>query len=225
MANLNDHLGTAARRRHRHRRRHLARRRQGRQLGSADCPARPASTRSPAFRSIICNTRIAGTVDFLPSSTKGASALLTYELAELAARGSRGRGRSSIRAISAARFSSPRRRSNSNGSDRFALYDSGQARRRRRYGCSRVAARPEGSTCSTPTQFGAIADRLADKFRHARPADHAVDGLRFGRDRHPARRRGDPPRRKRPGAVDRRRWLGDRRGADPLFAALGAFHP
>ena len=97
------------RRRHRHRRRHLARRRQGGQLGRRSPPGAPAFTRSRAFRSIISNTRISGTVDFLASSNKGAAAL-TYELAETAAREAIDEAGFPT-AISADRSSSPRRRS------------------------------------------------------------------------------------------------------------------
>ena len=59
-------------------------------------------------------------------------------------------------------------------------------------------------------------------FRHQGIADLALDGLRVGRDRDPARRRGDPPRRGRRGAVRRDRRLGQSGSAGALLAAVGA---
>ncbi len=43
--------------------------------------------------------------------------------------------------------------------------------------------------------FGSVASHLAEDLRHQGLADLAVHGLRLRRDRDPARRRGDPPRR------------------------------
>ena len=60
------------------------------------------------------------------------------------------------------------------------------------------------------------------EIRHQGLADLALDRLRDRRDLDPARRRGDPARRDRRGAVHRHRRLGQRRVADPLLAALRA---
>ena len=70
--------------------------------------------------------------------------------------------------------------------------------------------------------FGSVADNLAEHVRHQGLADLAVDRLRLGRDRDPARRRGDPPRRDRCRALRRHRRLDQSGIADPLLAALGA---
>jgi 3-oxoacyl-[acyl-carrier-protein] synthase II len=51
--------------------------------------------------------------------------------------------------------------------------------------------------------FGSIANKLAEAYGTKGLADLAVHGLRLRRNRHPARRRGDPPRRNRCGAVCR----------------------
>ena len=48
--------------------------------------------------------------------------------------------------------------------------------------------------------FGSVADTSGREVRHQGLADLAVDRLRLRRDRHPARRRGDPARRSRRGA-------------------------
>ena len=60
------------------------------------------------------------------------------------------------------------------------------------------------------------------KIRHQRLADFAVDRLRLRRERDPARRRGDPPRRDRCRALHRHRRLDQSGSADPLLAAVGA---
>ena len=66
--------------------------------------------------------------------------------------------------------------------------------------------------------FGSVAEPSGRNIRHQGIADFAFDGLRLRRDRDPARRRGDPPRRSRRRAVRRRptarsirkRWCGSR---------------
>ena len=58
--------------------------------------------------------------------------------------------------------------------------------------------------------------------RHQGLADLDLDRLRLRRQRHPARRRGDPPRRDRRRALRRDRLLGQCRGAGALLAAVGA---
>ena len=60
------------------------------------------------------------------------------------------------------------------------------------------------------------------ELRHQGIADFAFDRLRIGRDRDPARRRSDSPRRSRRGAVRRDRRLGQSGSVGPVFAAVGA---
>jgi len=107
------------------------------------------------------NTRISGMVDFLPSSSKGASPL-TYELAETAA----------LEAVSEAGldsgdFGGPLFLASPpvelDWADRFSLYnsdktDSGAER------LLRVARGLKELDIFDTTQFGTIADRLADRF-------------------------------------------------------------
>lgn len=107
------------------------------------------------------NTRIAGTVDFLPSSNQGASAL-TYELAALSAE----------EALAEAGFGS----SDFHGplflasppveldwKDRFKLYHAGKGIEG--YGrLLEVARKLNSAEVFGATQFGTIADRLADRF-------------------------------------------------------------
>ena len=85
MAKLHGSSRPAHRRRHRHRRRHLARRRQDGQLGGADRRHVRHPPDHPLSRSTICNTRIAGTVDFLAVERQG------RQRADLRARRDRGR--------------------------------------------------------------------------------------------------------------------------------------
>ena len=73
--------------------------------------------------------------------------------------------------------------------------------------------------------FGSVADHLGRDIRHQGIANFAVHGLRFGRHRDPARRRGDPPRRNRRRAVRRDRRLGQSGGPGAVFAAVGAVDP
>ena len=73
-----------------------------------------------------------------------------------------------------------------------------------------------------PVRLGGRASRRP--FRHQGLADLGFDRLRLGRDRHPARGRGDPARRSRGGAVHRHRRLGQSGSPDPLLAAVGAVH-
>lgn len=107
------------------------------------------------------NTRVSGMVDFLPSSNKGSSAL-TYELAETAAQ----------EAVAEAGFdtgdfdgplflASPP--VELDWADRFALYagdDQGSASER----LLRVARNLNSLDMFDTSQFGSIADRLADRF-------------------------------------------------------------
>ena len=66
--------------------------------------------------------------------------------------------------------------------------------------------------------FGSVGEALADDLRHRGLADLALDRLRIGRERDPARPRGDPARRNRRRAVRRaptarstpRAWCGSR---------------
>src|SRR6185312_12038595 len=107
------------------------------------------------------NTRISGMVDFLPSSTKGASAL-TYELAEKAA----------IEAVAEAGFdtddfgaplflASPPMELDWH--DRFSLYNSGKNESAPDR-LLEVARGLDSLDMFETSQFGSIADRLADRF-------------------------------------------------------------
>jgi len=107
------------------------------------------------------NTRIAGTVDFLASSSKGASPL-TYELAETAAREAVAEA-----GLDSGDFGGPLFLASPpvelDWADRFSLYnsdkaDSGAER------LLRVARGLKELDIFETTQFGSIADRLADHF-------------------------------------------------------------
>ena len=107
------------------------------------------------------NTRISGMVDFLPSSTKGASPL-TYELAETAAQEA-----VSEAGLDTGDFGGPLFLASPpvelDWADRFSLYnsdkkDAGAER------LLRVARGLKELDIFDTTQFGTIADRLADRF-------------------------------------------------------------
>ncbi|WP_217568963.1 beta-ketoacyl-ACP synthase [Mesorhizobium sp. GbtcB19] len=107
------------------------------------------------------NTRISGMVDFLPSSTKGASPL-TYELAETAAQEA-----VSEAGLDSGDFGGPLFLASPpvelDWADRFSLYnsdkkDAGAER------LLRVARALKELGIFETTQFGSIADRLADRF-------------------------------------------------------------
>jgi hypothetical protein len=78
-----DHLGQARGRGHRHRHRHLARPGQGRRTGPRSPPGAPASTRSPAFPSIISRPPSPARSIFSRRAT--GRQRLTFQLADLAA--------------------------------------------------------------------------------------------------------------------------------------------
>jgi 3-oxoacyl-[acyl-carrier-protein] synthase II len=107
------------------------------------------------------NTRISGTVDFLPSSSKGAS-LLTYDLAEIAAQEAVAEA-----GLNSGDFGGPLFLASPpvelDWSERFSLYNSDKddigAER-----LLRVARGLKGLDVFETTQFGSIADRLADRF-------------------------------------------------------------
>ena len=86
--------------------------------------------------------------------------------------------------------------------------------------CCARAARFPGLSRALPVRLGRRPP--GRQIRHQGLADLAVDRLRLGRDRDPARRRGDPARRNRRRALHRHRRLDQSGSADPLFAALGA---
>ncbi|BCG94060.1 beta-ketoacyl-ACP synthase [Mesorhizobium sp. 131-2-1] len=107
------------------------------------------------------NTRISGMVDFLPSSSKGAS-LLTYELAETAAQEAVAEA-----GLASGDFAGPLFLASPpvelDWADRFSLYnsdkkDAGAER------LLRVARALKELDIFETTQFGSIADRLADRF-------------------------------------------------------------
>ncbi|RWA75719.1 beta-ketoacyl-ACP synthase [Mesorhizobium sp.] len=107
------------------------------------------------------NTRISGMVDFLPSSSKGASPL-TYELAETAAQEA-----VSEAGLDSGDFGGPLFLASPpvelDWADRFSLYNSdkkdGGSER-----LLRVARALKELDIFETTQFGSIADRLADRF-------------------------------------------------------------
>ena len=107
------------------------------------------------------NTRIAGTVDFLPSSPKGASAL-TYELAETAAQEALAEA-----GVDASDFDGPLFLASPpvelDWSDRFSLYNAGKEGS----AADRLLTVARGLNSLDlfeTSQFGSIADRLADRF-------------------------------------------------------------
>ena len=113
-------------------------------------------TRFPTDR---LNTRISGTVDFLASSSKGASAL-TYELAETAAHEAVGEA-----GLDSDNFGGPLFLASPpvelDWADRFALYGagkSGSAAER----VLEIARSLNSLDVFETAQFGSIADRLAD---------------------------------------------------------------
>ncbi|RWM80383.1 MAG: beta-ketoacyl-ACP synthase [Mesorhizobium sp.] len=107
------------------------------------------------------NTRISGMVDFLPSSSKGAS-LLTYDLAEIAAQEAVAEA-----GLDSGDFGGPLFLASPpvelDWSERFSLYNSDNhdigAER-----LLRVARGLKGLDVFETTQFGSVADRLADRF-------------------------------------------------------------
>lgn len=107
------------------------------------------------------NTRISGMVDFLPSSSKGAS-LLTYDLAEIAAQEAVAEA-----GLDSGNFGGPLFLASPpvelDWSERFSLYNSDKhdigAER-----LLRVARGLKELDVFETTQFGSIADRLADSF-------------------------------------------------------------
>lgn len=107
------------------------------------------------------NTRISGMVDFLPSSSKGAS-LLTYDLAEIAAQEAVAEA-----GLNSGDFGGPLFLASPpvelDWSERFSLYNSDKddigAER-----LLRVARGLKELDVFETTQFGSIADRLADRF-------------------------------------------------------------
>ncbi len=217
--------GTSARRGDRHGRRHLARAGAGGQLGGADRRPLGHSRHHPLpDRGAADDDRRHRRLRRRPSRSARRCSPSVW-------RCSPPRRRSARRApagpaTSRARCSSRCRRSSSNGRS------------------ARRSPRPRARTTASPTgdllergrdrPLQALARSLPVRHRrrpHRRPlrhqglADLAVDRLLLGRDRDPARRRGDPARRDRRRAVHRHRRLGARRSADPLLAAFGAVDP
>ena len=223
MASAHDKHGPSDRRGHRHGRRHLARRRQGRQLGEADrrrirhpphhplCRPTASRPRSPA-RSISCR------------SSRSARPTCRERMAATGRRGGDRRVRHRrARAISRARCSWRCRRSRSNG--RIATSSRPRPAPTTTVGYddllrASASGRFHAYPRALPVRLGRRASRRP--VRHQGLADFAVDRLRLGRERDPARRRGDPPRRSRRRALHRHRRLGQSGIADPLLAAVGA---
>ncbi len=213
------------RRRHRHGHHHLAR------PGAADNWAALTSGTSgihaiTRFPTDGLSTRIAGTVDFIDIPVPNAVERSYAFARETTDRGA-GAGRPLRRFQRAA---VPRRAADRAGMERPFRRLPTVRRRPIIRAMPMSAFSPRCASVTDPAFHEAVAVRrdlraACRPLRHARPAGDAVDGLRFGRHRHPARRRGDPPGPHRPGADGRDRRFGQRRSADPLLAAVGAFDP
>ena len=193
-----------------------------RQLGEAHRRASPASAASRAFRPRGLRTTIAGSVD------------AAYRKA------CRGRSfPSGSRALAGEEAIAPGRHRIEGPLPRAALSCAAAARNRvagtasrwRRKWRRRMPTPDMPIFCASPINTGTALPAVQVRHRSANSsptvsapglAGDAVDRLRLGRHRHPARHRGDPPRRMRRGAVDRRRRFGQRRSADALLAAFGA---
>lgn len=107
------------------------------------------------------STRISGMVDFLPSSTKGASAL-TYDLAETAAEEAVAEAGIDLQEFGAPLFlASPPMELDWH--DRFAIYNSGKDKPAPER-LLEVARGLNSLDMFETSQFGSIADRLADRF-------------------------------------------------------------
>ena len=222
MASHHDKRRPADRRRHRHGRRHLARRRQGRQLGQAH--RRPIRHPRPSPASPPTGSRPASPARSISCRSNRSRAPALTETAR------RPRGRGSDRAVRhrrARRFPGPAVPRRAADRDRMAAAPRGRG------GIAAPTTPSATTTCCAPPQRAvhaiprALPVRLGRRpsgrpVRHQGLADLAVDRLRLRRDRDPARRRGDPPRRNRRRALHRHRRLGQSGIADPLLAALGA---
>ena len=122
----------------------------------------------------LLNTTISGMVDFLPSSTKGASAL-THELAEMAAAEAIGEARISGDFDGPLFLAAPP--VEIDWHDRFALYAAGTEGA----GYDRILSAARGlndSVIEETTLFAAIADKLADRFGIVMPL--LLGGLLLG---------------------------------------------
>jgi 3-oxoacyl-[acyl-carrier-protein] synthase II len=107
------------------------------------------------------STRISGMVDFLPSSTKGASAL-TYDLAETAAQEAVTEAGINVQEFGGPLFlASPPMELDWH--DRFAIYNSGKDKPAPER-LLEVARGLNSLDMFETSQFGSIADRLADRF-------------------------------------------------------------
>ncbi len=214
---------TADRGGHRHGHHHLPGRRQGRQL----VEAQRRGIRHPPY----CTLPQRGAQDddrrhgrFHP----GRAVLLDRARRAHGDDGGRGSDRGS-RHRSPRRLSRPADAGGRTGRDRMApSRDLGCGFRRQR--CRRIRRSPARErlgplSChprALPVRLGGRASRRT--FRNQGLADLGFDRLRLGRDRHPARGRGDPARRSRGGAVHRHRRLGQSGSPDPLLVAVGAVH-
>ena len=114
------------------------------------------------------------------------------------------------------------RRSRSNGRSGIEIAASIRRQRQRSSydDLLRACAAVSRLSRALPVRLGRRSSRR--QIRHQGLADFAVDRLRLGRERDPARRRGDPPRRNRRRALHRHRRLDQPGSADPLLAAVGA---
>ena len=167
-------------------------------------------------------TRIAGTVDFLPTESCSAA------LVGAPRRARRGRGdRRNPASARSGDFPGPAVPRGAADRDRMAAAARGRRASPARNDTVTYADLLRVRAAQFPDYhdrflFGSVADHLAEKFGTQGLADLAVDRLRLRRERHPARRRGDPPRRNRCRALHRHRRLDQSGSADPLLAAVGA---
>ena len=167
-------------------------------------------------------TTIAGSVDFIPvepfcSTDLGErmAAMVAEEAIAEAGIGTQGR------------FPGPAVPGRRAGGDRVAASRraGGRVRRQRRGRIRRPPARQRLGPLprhprALPVRLGRRASRRP--VRHQGLAHFAVHRLCLGRERDPARRRGDPPRRSRGRALHRHRRLGQSGGIDPLLAVVRA---
>ena len=178
------------------------------------------------FATDSLKTRVAGTVDFVPIETY-TSADLSERLAELAIEEAIAEARIGVaHAVFPGRCFSRLRRSRSTGrsascSPRIRAptdtvsYDD----------LLRAASSGRYRAYHARFLFGSVGEATGRDVRHRRLADLAVDRLRLGRERDPARTRSDPARGNRRRAVRCDRRLGQPGKPDPVLAPLRALGP
>ena len=179
-----------------------------RTIGRSSRPANPASAASPGSPTDGLKTTIAGTVDFVPVEPF-CSTELGERMAEMVAEeaiAEAGIGHKGdfpgplFLAVAPVEIEWPQREALAAASGANDTVGLRRPPARQRLGPLSRHSR------ALPVRLGRRAPRRP--LRHQGLADLAVDRLRLGRDRDPARRRGDPARRDRRGALHRHRRLG-----------------